>query len=530
MSDCKKLLVIGLDGFDPVVGASLMQEGKLPNLERLDGSAHRFRLDPGFEKYTGLAWEHFSSGLTPQEASRWSAIAIDAQRYLPDQPTTRCAPFTEKLHARTAVFDTPYFDLAQTRSAQGMTSWGSHDPGVSQCSVPSGLAEEIVSRFGEYPASEFIYAHVWPNAELAAEMGRAMIAAVNLRSDITSWLFGERLEDWDLAITVISEYHSATEALWHGWDETHPLHGVGSAAAAREGLVGVYQAADAMLGRMIDEFHDASVLAFTPHGMGRNKADVAAMLLLPELIYRHCTGKIGFDADPSWEMDGTGSSDLLGTSDWSRVVNQRLRVEQAPAARPRWRFQAPPPQPRPHLEECVIDWMPAARYRAAWPGMEAYAMPAYYHGLVRINLKGREVCGVTPLRRYRSTLDQIADVIQSCRDPSTGDPIEVEIEHRLEDDPRDRHPTDVDLIVRFQKDYYAFEHKELGLIGPAPCRRPGGHTGGDGVGYYLIRQHRGGDLGTFRTLDLSNAVAALIGNGSAVGGLAEALRRASLSG
>ena len=160
-------------------------------------------------------------------------------------------------------------------------------------------------------------------------MSRAMIKAVELRSDITGWLFRERLPDWDLAVTVIAEYHSATEALWHGWEESHPVHRCASSKAARAGFVGVYEAADKMLGRMLDEFSDAAVLAFNPSGMGRNLSDVSAMLLLPELVYRYCTGKVGFTPDPSWSLDGTGSADLVPTENWSTTVNKRLRVKPA---------------------------------------------------------------------------------------------------------------------------------------------------------------------------------------------------------
>ena len=42
----------------------------------------------------------------------------------------------------------------------------------------------------------------------------------------------ERLPGWDLAIMVVSEFHSAIEALWHGYDPAHPLHHLPSVASA----------------------------------------------------------------------------------------------------------------------------------------------------------------------------------------------------------------------------------------------------------------------------------------------------------
>jgi hypothetical protein len=157
--------------------------------------------------------------------------------------------------------------------------------------------------------------------------------------------------------------------------------------------------------------------------------------------------------------------------------------------------------------------------------MKVYAIPAYYDGRARVNLKGRESHGIVPRESYKSALEEAAGLIRECCDPITGDPLEVEIELNRRGDPRDRHPTDADLFVRCNKDYYAFRHPRLGLIGPAPCRRPGGHTGGPGAGYYLDRSGAGKDLGSYSVLDVSDAVAALAGGGNGSRPLAEALLR-----
>lgn len=513
-----RLLVLGLDGFDPVVAASLISEGKLPNLARLQDSSLRFELQPGEERYTGLAWEQFSSGLAPERAGRWSAVEVDPKAYRADQPTTRLPPFTERIPCRTAVFDVPYFDIERADGARGMVSWGSHDPGVDRASKPSGLAAEIDERFGDYPAPEWIYGYVWPDPERTREMGRALREALERRSEITRWLFGAKQEDWDLAITVVSEYHSAVEALWHGWDSDHPLHGLPSAAEARDGLVGVYEAGDKLLGDMMDLFADVPLLAYAPHGMGRNYADLPAMLLLPELLYRQATGKIGFQPDDDWPVDGTAPPDP--GADWTQTIRRRMDVKR-PLADSLRRLAS---RSR-NGDRSVLDWMPAALYRPAWPGMKAYAMPAFYDARVRINLKGREARGVVDPADYRRAVDETAALLEECRDPQTGDRLEADWELR-EGDPLDRNPTDADLVVRFRRDYYAFDHPRLGRIGPAPCRRPGGHTGGPGLACLRTPDRHSGDLGRFPALEMSAGVAALMGDREADGSLAAALRSA----
>ena len=469
----RRLLALGLDAFDPAVAARLKAEGRLPALERLESQARRFSLEPGEERYNGLAWEQFSSGLRTERSKRWSAVHVDPREYQVDQPTTRLEPFTEALDVRTVVADAPYFDLRRS-AAGGFVSWGAHDPGVEQASRPTSLLQELTERFGPYPASEHIYGHVWPDAEQTRRMGEALVAAAEQRARITTWLLRERLPGWDLAIAVIAEYHSATEALWHGWDEEHPLHRLASAAPARAGLTAVYEALDRMLGALLDAFPDVPLLAFTPHGMGRNLADVPGMILLPELLYRHATGKRGFSPDPAWALDGTGSPEIAAAGNWSEAVLPRVRVEPAGGGpQPWWRFWQPATPPLPAPESYALHWMPVTRYRPAWPGMRCFAVPSYYDARVRVNLEGRESRGIVPLGRYREALDEVAALLESCTDSLTGRPLDMRLTPRLDGDPLERDPSDADLVIRFHKDYYAFDHPTLGRIGPAvpPARR-----------------------------------------------------------
>ena len=97
--------------------------------------------------------------------------------------------------------------------------------------------------------------------------------------------------DWRLALVVVSECHSAVEPFWHGIDPRHPLHVLPSAKAAMTGLQNVYSAIDELIGGLAADCPDAMLVLFAPHGMGPNHADVAAMALLPELLYRVAFGE-----------------------------------------------------------------------------------------------------------------------------------------------------------------------------------------------------------------------------------------------
>ena len=59
-------------------------EGLLPNFARLQTQGACFDLDAGRDKYSGLAWEHFSSGIRPSDGGRWSAVTFNKRTYRGD--------------------------------------------------------------------------------------------------------------------------------------------------------------------------------------------------------------------------------------------------------------------------------------------------------------------------------------------------------------------------------------------------------------------------------------------------------------
>jgi hypothetical protein len=87
------VLLIGLDGMDVAFAEAMMAEGRLPHLRRLRDAGARFKLDHGEAKYSGLAWEHVSEGLSPEDGARWSTVAFDPKTYAVSQPVTRADPF-----------------------------------------------------------------------------------------------------------------------------------------------------------------------------------------------------------------------------------------------------------------------------------------------------------------------------------------------------------------------------------------------------------------------------------------------------
>lgn len=506
----QRVVMIGLDGCEPSVARTMMDEGKLPAMQRLLSEGACFLLEHGDAKRTGLAWEHVASGLDPDAAERWAAVDFNAATYAATQRATNLTPFSAFVDVPTVVVDPPYFDLGKT-NAHGLVAWGAHDPGVPASSHPPELLEEVSTRFGAYAAKPWIYGFVWPSAEKSERMADEIVRAVEQRSALSQWMLAERFPDWRLGLVVISEYHSAIEAMWHGVDPTHPLHKLPSAPAAKRGIEGVYEASDRLIADLMARFPDAAFVVFNLHGMGPNNSDNASMALLPELMYRKAFGK-PLMRQGKWRTTETGVPLLGEDQRWQRELARLYEEDDGAigAVREAWR-RATTPKKAKKAGEPSLSWMPATRYAPYWRDMPAFALPSFYDGRIRINLKGREANGLVEASDYRRFCAEIADYLRQSTDPITGKPA-VDGVDIFAGDPLTLGESGADIIVTWtMAPPLGLSHPQAGLIGPLPYRRTGGHTGDHGFAYFHGPGIAAGHHGVGSAFDVVPSVLQLLG-------------------
>ncbi len=465
-----RVLALWLDGFDMAIADRFA----LPALTRLQRDGATVVLDNGGDEATGLSGEHLATGLDPRAARRASAVWFDPATYTCEQRGVSHRPAFGDV--ATVVFDPCYFDLAATGpSVEGLTDWGAHDPGAPGSSRPATLHAEVRARFGPYPATPWIYATPWASVDDCARAGADLAEAVRTRARIASWLLTERLPERPLALVGVSEAHSATEALYHGIDPSPRWRDVPSRLAAAAGLRAVYTAIDDLVGTLVDAHPDAVKVVFSLHGMGPNTSDVPTMVLLGELLRRWAgdpTPDLAFPLGPG------GMPALEPGASWSGAVFAALgdgprrvpgvvrRLASGPAGRlvrPRARSRDP------------LGWMPVLRHRDRWHSMRAFALPSFYDGRVRLNVRGRESAGIVDPGDYDAVLDEVEALLEACHEPRTGAPVVARVA-RTSTDPFAVDPTDADLVVHWQPDVLGLRHPVLGAIGPVPPRRTGGHS------------------------------------------------------
>ena len=502
----------------------------MPSLRAMSEASARFWLEHGPALRTGLAGEHVATGLSPKAAGRWAAVHFDPATYAVRQEGTALAPFTDALGRRAVVFDPTYFDLARAPRTRGIVAWGAHDPGTPGMSNPPALLDEVSARFGAYPASQWLYGTPWNSSAAATQMGDQLSKAVRLRSRVARWLYHERLADWELALLTVSEAHSALEGLWHGIDPSHPLHSCPSAVAAAAGIRSVYAAIDELIAELRAAFPDAATVIFSMHGMGPNRSDAGSMLLLPELLYRRAFGSTYFDRSTATSAALNGQVAMSESESWDSWIAAGLPAEPPPPPEPLWRRL--PRRVMPTMAKrmkrilarltvgsgptlpLALDWMPAARYQRYWHRMPAFALPSFYDGRVRINLRGREASGIVDRAQYQKFRDDLVATLMLCRDPITGEGVVHEIEYPETSDPIQMGPTESDLVILWRGAPMGLVHPQHGRIGPIPYRRTGGHTGGPGFAFVHAAHIRPGDYGTRSAYDVVPTLFELLGLGA----------------
>jgi hypothetical protein len=231
------------------------------------------------------------------------------------------------------------------------------------------------------------------------------------------------------------------------------------------------------------------------------------MALLGELLFRKRFGR-AYMRTPQWKLRLPSGVPLL-------PQDAQWHFELEALIPPLWKFEAPAGDIGGDFyyreaNAAEIDWQPVTRYRPFWPQMEAFAIPSFYDGRVRINLQGREARGIVPMERYDRVLSEVTKLLSECRDVRTGDPV-LGGTSAAQSYPTDIGPTEADLYLYWTGNPTGFRHPELGQIGPLPYRRTGGHTNPRGFAYVFGRGWPAGDFGVRNSLDIVPTIITMLG-------------------
>jgi predicted AlkP superfamily phosphohydrolase/phosphomutase len=541
-----RVAAIAIDAAEWPVVETLVDSGHLPNLARIRARSAKCRLRNVETYISDAIWTQLLTGKDAHANRHWGLVVFDPSTYEAyDGGALDARPFYALGQRRKAiVFDVPHSVIAEHVEGAQVTAWGAHGPHYPRAASPRGLLREIDAVFGPHPAFDNDYDTGWYDDAYIDRLSQALLRGASRRLEIASWLT-ERVPDWGVLLTSMSEVHSAGHHFWHGVDADHPLHETSTAPLAGRRLVEVAHGVDEAIGHFTGTLPpDTVLMVFALHGMGPAD-DLLSLVLLPELLHRLRFGKpLLRDPDQgAWRRAGYppvtptseeawavltyleeraalgGSARLRRTA--RRLLGRRLyeharRLAGRPAARRIWELdEEPPPETdlaptdfRPYRK--ALDWQPVMWYQRYWPRMHAFALPSFDDGHIRINLRGRERDGVVDPGDYRRACDAVVASLRECRDPRTGGPVVADAFSMRADDPMDPEGPDADIVVKWSTALDALEHPTVGLVGPHPHLRTGQHTA-NGFALFSGPGVQPVDLGERSALDLTPTILELLG-------------------
>lgn len=495
------VIVIGLDSAEPRLIQQWMDDGSLPNMQKIKERGAYGQLD-NYDVFTAeLPWTTFATGTTPENTGYWTPL-----KYTPDYSiATRGAYEYDEYAAfyalgdayRVCSFDVPQVRLQNQLNGTQINAWGAHSPQVQQESNPPDALANIRQSVGWHPGLDRDYAHAL-NMHSTKSVYDMLMTGITYRGEACVQLLQQ--DNWDLFITVFGEAHGAGHNFWQFQPE-HPLYDQPIAhkkLLPKDPLKNTYIAMDAQVGKIIDSSpQDAQIIIFSAHGMGMNTMDLPSCLFLPEFMYRYnfnrpalCNGINGDGKLPEqqltqqkwndWERHVWASLDA--GSKLARFVRQNLRTKLYNLAAPLVGDDVAgyPMSPKTSAKvNAGKPWyQPTLWYSALWPSMKAFALPSFSDGYIRLNVVGRETHGIVKPEDYHQELDTLCEALEQLVCARTGTKMVTKIV-RTRQNPMDTNPklSDADLVIAWQESYASdsIRHPQYGLIGPAPHFRAGSH-------------------------------------------------------
>lgn len=255
-----KVLIIGLDGGTFSVIDPLIEQGRLPNLERLIRSGARATLLSTRPPLTPVAWGAFMTGCGPGKHGTFAFVRVRPEDYRVEflngshlrVPTIW--EIVSRHGLRCGAHNVPW--TFPPRRVNGFMLSGLDAPTFdSSIAYPSGLFERVVDATGPY-FEKFVPPHV-----VAKNIDR-LGCQISQCGRVARWLLSA--EPVDLFMTVFSSIDHVQHNFWnareHRPDRTR-----------RENVIEyAYERVDEEIGRLLNSYADAdtTVLIVSDHGAG----------------------------------------------------------------------------------------------------------------------------------------------------------------------------------------------------------------------------------------------------------------------
>lgn len=393
-SKANKVLAIGLDGAQPEFVRTLIDQGHLPNLQRLLRSGQWLRVQSTAYMGSGSVWPTFITGHDPTVHGVygewvWQPQSMDLTRYAGNELPPFWKNF-ERQGLKVGILDLPFMPMVGLSRGFEISEWGPHDVVEGKTVAGPGDVERIIEAHGHHPAAFNTSISGPDDYDNLQKLAAACIEGAKLRGELARSLIKETAPDF--CLIVFPETHRSGHYLWHTAQTDHPLYrenGFANLKRVNPSLKDIYHEIDCQIGELAKDFpDDTSVMVFSLHGMQPSHG-VPAFLgsMLTQTRYTAIT---------DWRHQN--SNDRIRT-----VIATIKRLLPAPVKK---LYYATVPATTAHL---VARSTMLPNYD--WSCTRAFALPTDQHGWIRINLIGREAKGIVPPEDYVKICNELEDLI-----------------------------------------------------------------------------------------------------------------------
>lgn len=395
------LVILGFDAGDPYLLQAWAHAGYLPTLASIMRRGVWTRTKgPELELEHGV-WHSIFSGLSRGQHGCYYLRQLKPRSYdleIVYGRDVNAPPFWAQWrdgHKRVVAVD--IHDVPPVAGVSGLqlSNWAIHRGWVSRaaaeqpCSEPAGLLEEVTRKFGPpIPIIEEPGADPDQNRRIL----RDLLRRIEKKGALCRYLV-ER-QPADAVVICFGESHTAGHQFWRYREEASPHNSINGefSHAIRE----VYQAIDREMGLLLAQLpSNANVFVISSVGL----ADHYPTGDLLTAFFR----KLGYESPAKSNQVSFAPMALarrIVPESWRAALSRRLARE---------------------TRERLL----AQQFRGStdWQKTTAVALPSYYTGFVRINLRGREPQGIVePGPQYQALLQRIEMDLSQLVDPKTNEP------------------------------------------------------------------------------------------------------------
>lgn len=400
------MIVIGMDGATHTVLRPMMDEGKLPTLERIEREGVAGPLESVTPPITPAAWSSFYTGKAPGKHGVYEFLYRRPGSYLKAPVNSssirgkRFWDYTDAAGLRTCLFNPPL--LYPTRPVNGVAISGLLTPDhVRDFGKPEGIVEEIEAAVGEPYVLSASGVYTKGNVgKILDEFHRVLTYHIKA----AQYLLAK--ERWDIFFGHLMVTDSMQHELWHLLDPTHSAHDPVEAAEHMPRIEAIYRRIDEeFLAPIVQSLDDeTSLVIMSDHGFGG----------IERIIYMNMwllsKGYIAWSKD-FWTQ-AKARMHRLGVTpkNFFRLIRAlglgSLRDKVSLEARERW------------MNRGFMNIR-----RADWSRTRAYSMGNIL-GMIYLNVKGREPQGaVEPGAEFERLRDKIIGELFAEKCPYTGQPL-----------------------------------------------------------------------------------------------------------